>query len=134
MRRLIRPTLFALARLGLFMSIASCATWPIEYLSEQRMSFDYYLFDYRIWVQFYSDSWAVEYDSDPIPPTTGSFTTGPVRIWWDDFGGRFESDRNGFYLAVEHWVSLVLAALFYASLKFIYRRREPSKDGEPCED
>ena len=50
------------------------------------------------------------------------------------FDGDMNFPLSAFRVGIHHGLSITLAALFYGSLKFIYRRREPSKDGEPCED
>ena len=127
MRSLIQPALFAIARMGLFLSVVA---WVVG----QRLDYDEFGVDFAVvncrlssgnWGFFVTKSWA--------KPFTGGIThLTPVRQRaWPAF--RFTTNRGEALAAfrMRHWFVVTAFAFVNILLHFIYRRRPES---QPCEN
>ena len=134
MRRLVRPTLFALVRLCLFFAVTGLTVGVISGISDNKFSFDFFLFDFKVWVLFESDHWFISYNN----LTTGSqsfmsTSVEPVNTIWNQLGVKLESHRLGYEISVKHWVPLTLSVVSFVILKLACRNR-PLKIAEQRDD
>ena len=127
MRSLIRPLLFAIARLGLFLAV-------VAWIAGQR-------------VEWYSVLCPVPSGSAGIIVRSETCTFGHVQhaipITWytaNDLDGSNATWHRRVWSAVKwtghsveisHWLLTVMFLVFTVLLRFLYRK---SPDAEPCED
>ena len=143
MRQLIRPTLFLVARLGLFLTVAA---WVIGQWWEIRIQTQW---PTEIRVVTNHPGWVIVSDKDAYTDdaSLGSTNNRTLVIGcidelytafepptWLDVGHRlpgmfFRQYRNCSSLSVRHWLIVAVFTLFNLGLHLIYRKRPET---QPC--
>lgn len=134
MRPLIRPGLFAFARLGLFLSVAA---WLVTQYWWLRVGSPWLIGDvlpggYVAGFGYPADDWGIE--ARPVSrkaelswvfrdPITGPYMNLPrLDTAFHRFGVTFADYGQLGHLSVRHWLVVTVFALFYALLKWFYRK------------
>ncbi len=139
MQSLIKPALFWVARLGLFLSVAAwiVGQWWFVGLSHVGAGITRMFVGQEGWVLHQSHDWAL--------PTRGTLSceASPIKGWPQRhaFNDTALNDSTSIYgavvmkqqslmnlvtrksIAIRHWLNVTTFALFYSVLKFIYRKR-----------
>ncbi len=124
MRRLIRPTLFMVVRLGLFLSVTAWIAGRNLYLQ--------WLLPKLILIGIHGGGWYVvfDYESDLSPFEFQEQFEDGYRIL-DYPGVQIVDDWSRRQVTLSHWLIVSTLIVFYAVLEFIYRRKP---EAQPCED
>ena len=132
MRELIRPALFVVARVGMFLSLVATIAgqfWQsslntgFAVLVVERAGVGFSMHaasDYGLHIAEHSDSTMVEdYIAFEIDGKPRSGDIGILNI------ARVGLSRTEFVFGGRHWLIVTFFGLFYGVLKWVYRKREP---------
>lgn len=109
MRELMRPTLFLVARLGLFLSVVA---WGVGVVFAP--GHNYSTPSYTLSVSIGSSAWYFNFAALPAGSLSWRVLRFPgIVIAWD----------SGTDLAIRHWLVVTIFTLLYGLLKWVYRKR-----------
>ena len=116
MRPLIRPTLFAIARLGLFLAVV---VWIVSQWWSVSISYGDTAYVSR-------DGLTFIYDQDSVYPSSVTVNieyVGNLEPWFSNVVHVEQPTVMVGFLSFRHWFIVTAFALFYAVLKWVYRER-----------